>query len=184
MIKSRLEELYKEKLRTQLQSSLGLSNIMEVPAVSKIVLNVGAKEAVKDSKYLGLVERSLEKISGQKPVRTLARKSIAGFKIREGMPLGVKVTLRGSAMYHFLDRLINIALPTVRDFQGISRKFDRRGSYNLGVTESTIFPEVESMSAGDVTFGLNITIVTTASNDAQAFELLKSFGMPFKKEQK
>jgi large subunit ribosomal protein L5 len=183
MLKSRLENLYKEKFRAQLKDQLQLKNIMQVPRVSKIVLNVGAKGG--DSKVLGVIERVIKLVAGQSPVRTIAHKSIAGFKIREGMPLGVKVTLRGAAMYHFLDKLINTVLPNVRDFQGVSVKaFDRKGNYNLGVREWSIFPEAESSGVGDTVLGMNITINTTAHNDAHALALLKSFGMPFKKEQK
>jgi large subunit ribosomal protein L5 len=183
MLKSRLEELYKTKIRPELKKQLGLKNIMQVPRVSKIVLNVGATEAVKDSKVFGSIERGISRIAGQAPVRTFAHKSIAGFKIREDMPLGVKVTLRGTAMYHFLDKLINAVLPNVRDFQGISLKsFDRGGNYNLGVKEWTIFPEAETSGVGDLVSGLNITINTTAKNEADARALLKNFGMPFKKE--
>lgn len=180
MNKARLEELYTNEIRAKLQKELGLSNIMEVPKIAKIVLNIGVKEAVADSKSVQFVFDSLEKIAGQAPVRTLARKSIAGFKLREGMPIGVKVTLRRKKMYEFLDKLINLALPKVRDFQGVTTKFDRRGNYNLGIKEWTIFPEMD-LEVGEKMHGMNITIQTTAANDAHGFELLKSFGMPFKK---
>lgn len=180
MAKARLEELYDKEIRLQLQKDLGLGNIMEVPKISKIVVNVGVKEAVKDSKVLKDVVDVVSRITGQLPVKTLAKKSIAGFKLREGMPIGVCVTLRRRMMYEFLDRLINISLPEVRDFQGVSNKFDGRGNYNLGIKEWTIFPEIE-YSVGDKVCGLNITIQTSAGNDKQALELLKKFGMPFKK---
>jgi large subunit ribosomal protein L5 len=180
MEKSRLEELYNTTIRPQLLKDLGLKNIMEVPKISKIVLNVGVKDAVADSKVLQLVTDVLAKISGQAPVKTLARKSIAGFKLREGMAIGAMVTLRGRRMYEFLDRLISLSLPRVRDFQGVPVKLDGRGNYNLGIKEWTIFPEIE-YSVGDKVYGLNITIQTTARADKHGFELLKSFGMPFRK---
>lgn len=183
MSKARLEELYKTKIRAQLKDTLKLSNIMEVPRFSKVVVNVGVKEAVGDSKALQKVIIAIEKITGQKPVRTKARKSIAGFKIREGMPLGVKVTLRKKNMYEFLDRLINLVLPQTRDFQGVTTKLDRRGNYNLGLKEWVIFPEL-SNEVTDKSHGLNITICTTTNEDAHAFELLKQVGMPFKKPAK
>ena len=180
MAKARLEELYNTKIRSQLQKELGLKNIMEVPKVSQIVVNVGVKDAVKDSKVLKGVAEVLSKITGQLPVRTLAKKSIAGFKLREGMPIGVRVTLRKNRMYEFLDRLINIALPEVRDFQGVTKKLDGRGNYNLGIKEWTVFPEIE-YTVGDKVYGLNVTVGTTAKSDEHGFALLKSFGMPFKK---
>lgn len=180
MAKARLEELYNKKIRDQLKKDLELDNVMKVPKISKIVVNVGVKDAVKDSKILKNVVEVVTKITGQMPVRTFAKKSIAGFKLREGMPIGVMVTLRSKMMYEFLDRLINIALPEVRDFQGVGNKMDGRGNYNLGIKEWTIFPEVE-YSVGDKVYGLNITVQTTAKNDDHAFALLKSFGMPFKK---
>lgn len=182
MAKSRFEEYYVTTIRPALMKDLNIANIMEVPKISAIVLNVGVKEAVSDSRVLQTVEDIIGKVAGQKPVRTYARKSIAGFKIREGMPLGVKTTLRGKNMYEFLDKLINLALPKVRDFQGVSDKsFDGRGNYNLGIKESNIFPETES-TAGDNVFGLNITIKTTATTDERAYHLLKGYGMPFKKK--
>lgn len=179
--KSRLQQLYTTKIRPQLKEALGLDNIMQVPKVVKVVINVGAKEAVSDSRALQVIEQGIVAIAGQAPVRTKARKSIAGFKIREGMPLGLMVTLRQRRMYEFLDKLINLALPKVRDFQGVSPRFDGRGSYNLGIKEWSIFPESDLIS-GDKLFGMNITIHTTAQNDQHAFELLKSFGMPFRKK--
>ncbi len=178
--KPRFEELYVEKVRPALKESLGLSNIMEVPRVEKIVINVGVKEAVADSRIINTVMQTIDNISGQKSVRTLAHKSIAGFKIREGMPLGVRVTLRKQKMYDFLDKLINLALPKVRDFQGVPTKFDGSGNYNLGIKEWTIFPEADTTQ--EKVFGLNVTIHTSAVKDAHAFELLKSFGMPFRRK--
>lgn len=178
---SRLGELYNSTLRTELQKTLGLKNIMEVPRVSKIVLNVGVgRDAVADSRVLVPVEKTLGIIVGQAPVRTFARKSIASFKIREDMPLGVCVTLRKKKMFDFLDKLINLALPRVRDFQGVKTKLDGRGNYNLGIKEWNIFPEADVIGTEKI-YGLNVTIHTTASDDRQGLELLKSFGMPFKK---
>lgn len=179
MTKSRFEELYKEKIRAQLQKDLGLKNIMQVPRIEKIVLNVGAKEAVADVRILQSISSTLTQIAGQAPVRTVVRKSIAGFKIREGMPIGVMVTLRRQRMYDFLDKLINLALPKVRDFHGVSSKCDGRGNYNLGIKEWSIFPEAQSVV--EKAYGMNITIHTSAHDDRQATELLKNFGMPFKK---
>src|SRR3990172_11751212 len=155
MATARLEEIYKKQYRAQLKEDLGLSNIMEVPKLKKIVINVGAKEAVSDTKILKTIADVIKKISAQTPVRTKARKSIAGFKIREGMPLGIMVTLRGQRMYEFLDRLINLALPKVKDFQGVSSRLDGQGNYNLGIKEWTIFPEAESGVDAHVG-GLNI----------------------------
>jgi large subunit ribosomal protein L5 len=179
MEKPRLQKLYNEKIRPELLTALKLDNIMEVPEIKKIVINVGVKEAVDDSKALQAVMDGVTKLAGQKPVRTIAKKSIAGFKIREGMALGVKVTLRRDNMYNFLDKLINLALPAVRDFQGLSTKFDGRGNYNLGIKEWIIFPEIE-FGAYERIYGLNITIHTSAKNDHQALELLKKFNMPFR----
>ena len=178
--KPRLEETYKKVLVPQLQKDLQLKNVMEVPKLKKIVLNIGVKEAVTDSKVLKVVEEILSSIAGQKAVRTIAKKSIAGFKIREGMPLGVMVTLRNDRMYEFLDRLINFSLPMVRDFHGVSTKLDRQGNYNLGIKEWVIFPEVDYETSSKI-YGLNISIHTSTKDDARAFALLKSFGMPFKK---
>lgn len=175
--KSRLEQLYTDTVRPALKESLGLPNIMQVPKVEKVVLNIGVKEAVADSRILNTVMQTLDTITGQKSVRTLAKKSIAGFKIREGMPIGVRVTLRKKMMYDFLDKLINLALPKVRDFQGVPVKLDGRGNYNLGIKEWSIFPEADTTV--EKVFGMNITIHTSAKKDAHAFELLKSFGMPF-----
>jgi large subunit ribosomal protein L5 len=180
MEKARLEEIYNKTIMPQLQKQLGCENVMEVPKITKVVLNIGVKEAVSDSKAIQLASDTLTKISGQLPVRTLAKKSIAGFKLREGMAIGVKVTLRKRNMYEFLDRLINLALPKVRDFQGVPTKMDGRGGYNLGIKEWIIFPEVDYDVGGKI-FGLNITIQTTARNDADGIALLERFGMPFRK---
>ncbi len=178
--KARLGVQYVETIRPALQKKLGLGNVMEVPRLMKIVLNVGVKEAVADSKVLATVMKTLDTIAGQKSVKTIARKSIAGFKIREGMPIGACVTLRGRQMYTFLDKFINLALPKVRDFQGVPIKLDGRGNYNVGIKEWSIFPEVDTNV--EKTFGMNITIHTSAHNDEPAKELLRSFGMPFRKE--
>lgn len=182
MSKARLQEEYVNTIRPALQKELAVANIMEVPKVTKIVVNVGAgRDILADSKIGKVITNVLARISGQQPVQTRARKSIAGFKIREGMPLGYMVTLRGKKMYEFLDRLINIALPRVRDFQGVTPKFDHRGNYNLGVKEWIIFPEIDYDVAQKV-LGLNVTINTSAKSDEHAYALLKSFGMPFRKE--
>ncbi len=177
--KTRLEKQYIDEIRPQLYKELGLKNIMETPRLRKIVVNVGVKGAVADSKELQLVESVVGKIVGQHPVRTQARKSIAGFKLREGMQIGVMVTLRGRAMYEFLDKLINLALPNYRDFQGVSSKLDNQGNYNLGIKEWSIFPEVE-FEVGSKVYGMNISIETSTDNDDYARALLKKFRMPFK----
>lgn len=177
---SRLKVLYNDKAFANIQKELSLKNPMEVPRLSKIVVNVGAGAA--DSRALQNIFDVIEKITGQKPVKTTAKKSIAGFKLREGMPIGVRVTLRKRAMWEFLDRLINLALPQVRDFQGIPTKFDGQGNYNLGIKEWIIFPEVDYDSY-DRAAGMNITFHTTAKNDEQGFVLLKELGMPFKRKQ-
>jgi len=175
----RLKSFYKEKAFSNIQKDLGLKNPMEVPRLSKIVINIGVGAAVEDSRALKKVLDVVEKITGQKPVKTIAKKSIAGFKLREGMPIGVRVTLRKKNMWEFLDRLITLALPQVRDFQGIPTKFDGRGNYNLGIKEWIIFPEVDYESY-DKALGMNITVHTTAKDDVQGFALLKELGMPFK----
>ncbi len=180
MKKARLQSLYNDKIRSELKQTLNLKNIMLVPKLSKIVVNVGIKDAVNDSKAIKSVMTILEKIVGQRPVKTVARKSIAGFKLRAGMPIGVKVTLRGKKMYEFLDRLVNLALPSMRDFQGVSVSFDKAGNYNLGIKEWIIFPEVD-YDSGEKIRGLNISFDTTAKDGDGTFELLKSFGMPFRK---
>ncbi|MBS1986953.1 50S ribosomal protein L5 [Candidatus Dependentiae bacterium] len=181
MNRARLSELYTQKIRSHLQKTLGLSNVMQVPKINKIVVNVGVKEAVADSKSLQSVIKAISAITGQTPVRTYARKSIAGFKLREGMPIGVKVTLRGQVAYEYLDRLINLALPKVRDFRGVPRAFDGRGNYNLGLRDWTIFPEMDH-EIGEKMHGMNVTIETSASCDEHGRALLQEFGMPFCKE--
>jgi large subunit ribosomal protein L5 len=183
MAKARFDEKYHTILRAELQKKLALKNVMEVPKLSKVVLNVGVKEAVSDSRILQHVSKMIAAISGQIPVITKAKKSIAGFKIREGMPLGVTVTLRRRNMYEFLDRLVNVALPNVRDFRGVKASFDRCGNYNLGIKEWTVFPEANN-TALDKVYGMNITICTTAVNDVQAHALLEAFNMPFRSKDK
>lgn len=180
MASLRLKELYQQKIQKELMKELGCENIFEVPKIEKIVINVGVKEAVADSRVLKKYMDAVALVAGQNPVRTLAKKSIAGFKIREHMPLGVKVTLRGAKMYYFLDKLINLSLPKVKDFQGLNKKLDGHGNYNIGIKEWSIFPEAERVS-DDLSSGLNITIQTTASHDQAGFALLKKFGIPFRK---
>jgi large subunit ribosomal protein L5 len=180
MKRTRLATQYNDEIRPLLQDQLGFDNIMMVPKLLKIVLNVGSKESVSDSKALQEAAVILEKISGQRCVRTKARKSIAGFKLREGMLIGAMVTLRGNMMYEFLDRFINLALPKVRDFQGLPTKLDGRGSYNIGIKDWTIFPEID-FDIGKKVHGLNITIQTSASEDKSGYALLQAFKIPFKK---
>ena len=173
-----LKEKYKTSIAPGLQKKLNCSNPMQVPKIQKIVLNMGVK-ATMDKDMLKAVSEDLGRITGQKPVITHSRKSIANFKLREGMPIGVKVTLRGDRMYEFLDRLINIALPRIRDFRGISAKaFDGRGNYTLGLKEQIIFPEIDPDRV-KATQGMDITIVTTAKTNDDARTLLREFGMPF-----
>ena len=180
--KPRLKEKYQTEIRQMLQRSLGKSNIMEVPKVSKIVVNVGVGEAVTRSAALEGAIDDLAVITGQRPMITRAKKSIAGFKLREGNAIGAKVTLRGDRMYEFLDRLINLAIPRVRDFRGLSLKsFDGNGNYTFGVTEQLIFPEIQYDKI-DSTRGMDITIVTTANTDQEGRALLDSFSFPFRTE--
>jgi len=177
---ARLQEHYKNTIAPQLYKDLGVSSMMEVPRITKITLNMGVGEAVGDKKVIDNAVADMEKISGQKPVVTLARKSIAGFKIRDGWPVGCKVTLRRERMYEFLDRLINISIPRIRDFRGLSgRSFDGRGNYSMGVREQIIFPEIEYDKI-DALRGLDITITTTAKTDEQGRALLNAFSFPFR----
>lgn len=177
---SRLYEQYKNEITPKLMEKFKYKNIMQVPKIDKVVLNIGIGEAVQNPKALDGAVNDLTVISGQKPVITRAKKSIAGFKIREGMPIGCKVTLRGQRMYEFLDRLINFALPRVRDFRGVSPDaFDGRGNYSLGIKEQTIFPEIEYDKIDKIR-GLEVVIVTTAKTDEEARELLREMGMPFR----
>lgn len=178
---ARLQEQYQNELRGQIQQKLGLENAMEVPRISKITLNMGVGEAVADKKVLENAINDLAKITGQRPVRTTARKSVASFKIRDGYPIGCKVTLRRERMYEFLDRLVNIAIPRIRDFRGLNPKsFDKQGNYSMGVTEQIIFPEI-NYDQVDAVRGLDITITTTAKSPEAGKALLEAFNFPFKK---
>ncbi len=177
---ARLQDFYREKIVADLMAKFSYKSAMEVPRITKITLNVGLSEAVSDKKVIDHALTDLAKIAGQKPVVTRARKSIAGFKIRDGYPIGCMVTLRGVRMYEFLDRLVTVALPRVRDFRGINgRSFDGRGNYNLGVREQIIFPEIEYDKI-DSLRGLNISITTTAKTDEESKALLSAFKFPFR----
>ena len=177
---ARLHKIYQEELIPKLKEQLALENIMEVPRLEKITLNMGVGEAVNDKKIMDNAVHDLAMISGQKPVVTKSKKSIAGFKIREGWPIGCKVTLRRQRMYEFLDRLISVSLPRTRDFRGLDpRSFDGRGNYTFGVKEHIIFPEVD-FEKTDAIRGLDITFTTSAGNNAQAKALLEAFGFPFR----
>lgn len=177
---ARLETEYKKAIQPELVKQFGYKSIMQVPRITKITLNMGVGEAVADKKTLQSAVSDMEKISGQKPVVTLARKSIAGFKIRDDMPIGCKVTLRSKRMYEFLDRLINISIPRIRDFRGLSPKsFDGRGNYSMGVKEQIIFPEIDYDKI-DMLRGMDITITTTAKTNEEGLALLKLFNFPFK----
>lgn len=178
---ARLKDIYQSELAPKLLTELGLKNKMDVPRVEKVVINMGLGDAIQNIKILEAAVEELGKITGQKAVVTKAKKSIAAFKLREGMPIGCMVTLRRDRAYEFLDRLINISLPRVRDFRGVSPKaFDGRGNYTLGVREQLIFPEIE-VDRVDKVKGLNVTIVTTARTDEQGRALLAAMGMPFRK---
>lgn len=178
---ARLRKQYFDEIRPALKGTLSLTNVMEVPRLEKIVINIGVGEAIGDAKKLDAAVADLTTITGQKPVVRRARKSISNFKLREGMPIGCSVTLRGDKMYEFLDRLVNVAIPRIRDFRGIPAKsFDGRGNYTLGITEQIIFPEIDYDKIDRIR-GMNITIVTTAKTDEEAFVLLQAFGMPFKR---
>ena len=179
---SRLKDLYKKEIIKKMEADFGYTNKMEVPKIQKVVVNIGVGEAVSNVKILDDLEKIIAKVTGQKPVRTIARKSIAGFKLREGYPIGISVILRGERMYEFLDRLVNVALPRVRDFRGLkANAFDGRGNYSLGIKEHTVFPEV---SYEDIvgTYSLQANVITTAKNNEEAKKLLEYFGFPFKKE--
>ena len=178
---SRLHDLYNKQIRSELQEKFAYNNVMEIPKLEKIIINIGVGEATENAKTVDAAASDLEAIAGQKPIICKAQKSLASWKIREGMPLGCKVTLRGERMYEFLDRLINIALPRVRDFRGISStSFDGRGNYAFGVKEQLLFPEIDFEKIDRVR-GMDIIVVTTAKTDEEARELLTKFGMPFKK---
>jgi large subunit ribosomal protein L5 len=181
MAEARLYTQYKDEMISKLQKEFGYDNIMAVPKLQKIVINSGVGDATENEKLLDTVSDNIAKIAGQKPVLTKAKQSISNFKLREGVPVGCKVTLRKKIMYEFLDRLINLALPRMRDFQGVPDKsFDGRGNYTLGVKEHTIFPEIKTDDVEKV-HGLDISFVTSAETDEEAYTLLKQFGMPFVK---
>ena len=178
---TRLYETYKNEIVDAMTNKFGYKNVMQVPKLAKIVVNMGIGEAKENSKVLDAAVAELETITGQKAVTTKAKNSIANFKLREGMPIGCKVTLRGDKMYEFLDRLVNLALPRVRDFRGVNpNAFDGRGNYALGIKEQLIFPEIEYDKVDKVR-GMDVIVVTTAETDEEARELLTQFGMPFKK---
>ena len=178
---SRLHKIYNDKIENSLQEMLNYKSIMEVPHIKKITINVGLGEAIKDKKIIEQAVSDIEKISGQKPIVTKAKKSIAAFSLREGMPIGCKVTLRKEKMYEFLDRLITIAIPRIRDFRGFSRKsFDGRGNYTMGIKEQIIFPEIDYEKIDSIR-GLDISITTSAKNDDEARMLLEEFNFPFRR---
>lgn len=178
---ARLQEKFRDELRAEIQKKLGLDNTMQVPSITKITLNMGVGEAVADKKVLEHAVKDMQQIAGQKPIKTLAKKSVAGFKIRDGYPIGCKVTLRRERMYEFLDRLVTIAIPRIRDFRGLNPKsFDRQGNYSMGVTEQIIFPEI-NYDEIDAIRGMDITISTTARNADEGRALLEAFNFPFKK---
>ena len=177
----RLKERYRAEIRDQLQEQFSYGNVMQIPGVVKVVVNMGVGEAARDAKLIDGAVRDLATITGQKPQVRRATKSIAQFKLREGMPIGAKVTLRGDRMWEFLDRLISIAVPRIRDFRGLPTKFDGGGNYTFGVTEQLIFPEID-YDRIDATRGMHITIVTTARTDAEGKALLDAFGFPFRRE--
>ena len=178
---ARLQKIYKEQIRNSLQEKMNYKSTMEVPYITKITINVGLGQAVKDKKVIEQAVGDIEKISGQKPIVTKAKKSIAAFSLREGMPIGCKVTLRKDKMYEFLDRLITIAIPRIRDFRGFSKKsFDGRGNYTLGIKEQIIFPEIDYEKIDSIR-GLDIAITTSAKNDDEARLLLEEFNFPFRR---
>lgn len=177
---ARLKEMYDKKFRKELGETLGIGNAMAVPMIRKVVVNAGVGRAVADSKNLEEAEIAVTQITGQKPLKTKAKKSIAGFKLRAGVPVGIAVTIRGDRMYEFIDRLINVALPRVRDFRGIPKtSFDGHGNYSIGIKEHTVFPEL--IGKDDAPISLQVNIETTAKNDNDARELLSKFGFPFNK---
>ena len=180
---SRLLEQYNNQIKQDLKSKLGFKNMFEVPKINKIILNMGIGDGKEDSKLIDKAQEDLTLIAGQKAVQTKSRKAISGFKIREGMPLGVKVTLRNKIMYEFLDRLVNIAIPRIRDFRGLNIKsFDGKGNFSMGIKEHVIFPEINFDKVEKIR-GMDVTICTSAKNNTEALELLKSFNMPFKENQ-
>jgi large subunit ribosomal protein L5 len=175
----RLKQKYREEVAPALREKFSYSNVMETPSITKIVVNMGVGKAIESASHLDNAVKDMTAITGQKPQVTRAKKSISNFKLREGMAIGCRVTLRGERMYEFLDRLINVALPRVRDFRGVSSKMSGRGDYNLGLKEQFIFPEIE-FDKVDAVRGMNITLVTTAKTDEEGRELLRQFGMPFR----
>ena len=178
---ARLAKIYREEIVPQLKQTLGVENVMQVPKITKITVNMGVGEAVADKKIMDNAVGDLTKITGQKPLVTRARKSVATFKVRDGQAIGAKVTLRGARMYEFLDRLVNIAMPRIRDFRGVSaRSFDGQGNYNFGVKEQIIFPEI-AYDQIDAILGMDITITTTATDDKSGRALLEAFNFPFRK---
>lgn len=184
MAEARLYTVYKNDIAPALQKEFGLENALAVPRIEKVIINVGVGDAVADRKRLDTVAKNIGLITGQRPVLTKARKSVSNFKLRDGMPIGCKVTLRRARMYEFIDRLINLALPRTRDFQGVSDKgFDGRGNYTMGIKEHAIFPEIDTDKI-DQMHGMDVTFVTSAETDEQAYSLIKSFGMPFVKRNK
>ena len=181
MAKARLEQVYRDTIVAKLKESLALANVMQVPKITKITVNMGVGEAVADKKIMDNAVGDLTKITGQKPLVTKARKSVATFKVRDGQAIGAKVTLRGARMYEFLDRLVNVAMPRIRDFRGVSaRSFDGQGNYNFGVKEQIIFPEI-AYDQIDAIRGMDITITTTAKDDQSGRALLEAFNFPFRK---
>lgn len=179
---ARLKDLYLNKIKKEVADQFGIENPNAIPKIKKVVVNAGVGRAVADSKYLKEAEEALEAITGQKPVLNVSKKSIAGFKLREGNPIGVSATLRGDLMYEFIDRLINVTLPRIRDFRGIKRTaFDGRGNYSIGIKEHTVFPELINKEVGPIS--LQVNIETSSSTDEQSLYLLKAFGFPFKAEE-
>lgn len=176
----RLKARYQQEIRDRLQAELGLGNVMQVPRLEKIVINVGCGDAVDQRQLIDKVVDDITTIAGQKPVVTRAKKSIAGFKLREGYSVGVKVTLRGNAMWEFFDRLMTLAIPRIRDFRGLPKKFDGRGNYTFGLAEQSLFPEI-SLDKVEFVQGMDISIVTTANNDELGFALLEKMGFPFRR---
>jgi len=184
MVKPRLEEAYNKNIVSELIKKLGYTNVHQIPKLVKVVVNMGVSDARENPKAMDVAGAEIASITGQKPLIRRAKKSISAFKLREGLPIGLKVTLRGARMYEFFDRLVNIAIPRIRDFRGVNpTSFDGRGNYNLGITEQYIFPEIV-IAKSDKARGMNITIVTTAANDADARMLLEGLGMPFRKVEK
>ncbi|MCC8035253.1 MAG: 50S ribosomal protein L5 [Rikenellaceae bacterium] len=178
-----LKNMYKEQIVPALTKQFGYQSIMEVPKLQKIVINQGMGQAVADKKLIEVAQQELTLIAGQKAVQTRSRKDISNFKLRKGMPIGVRVTLRGDKMYEFMQRLVAVALPRVRDFQGINEKFDGRGNYTMGITEQIIFPEIDIDKITKI-FGMEITFVTSTDSDEEAYALLSEFGLPFKNAKK